>query len=148
MGDHMQTELAQIADEMRQITGDRGVCVAAVGSRVTCDPAPVDTDQDFLVLVSQHFFRSGGASALEGAGFKLDNPSQHYLPECSAFNSWRRGHVNLIVTASYDFHRRFLAATQIAKRLNLMHKPDRVALFQAVLYGDVQAFCGFELLGA
>jgi hypothetical protein len=52
------------------------------------------------------------------------------------FNSWRGPNAqNLIVTDDLEWHRRFVAATSIAKRLNLMAKADRIALFQAVLYG-------------
>jgi hypothetical protein len=47
-----------------------------------------------------------------------------------------RDDVNLIATSDGDFFRRFLAATQVCIRLNLMNKEDRIALFQAVLYGN------------
>lgn len=36
----------------------------------------------------------------------------------------------------HDIYDRFIAATAVAKRLNLLDKADRIALFQAVLYAN------------
>ena len=47
--------------------------------------------------------------------------------------------VNLIVTRNDTFFNRFMAASSVAKRLNLLDKADRVAVFQAVLYGNTTA---------
>lgn len=47
----------------------------------------------------------------------------------------RRGNINVIVTPEMEFFDRFMAATELARRFNLMEKVDRIALFQAVLYG-------------
>jgi hypothetical protein len=69
-------------------------------------------------------------------GFHLDNPSVHYRPEEGKFNSWRKGETNLIITGDFDFFRRYLSATEVAKKFNLMSKEDRVLLFQSVLYGN------------
>lgn len=77
-----------------------------VGSRITCDPAPIDTDQDYLAQVPM------------------------------SFQSFTLGKLNLIITFDPEFYRRFLAATGMAKHLNLLSKDDRVMLFQAVLYGN------------
>jgi len=52
------------------------------------------------------------------------------------FKSYRLDDVNLIVTRQKRFFRKFLAATYVAKVLNLTRKRDRVSLFQAVLYGN------------
>lgn len=118
-----------------------------VGSRVTCDPPPTDTDQDVLVLIDplrwqdalQHLddcsYDHDGSDVSSGPDFEPNSP----------FRSYSLDEVNLIVTFSEEFHRRFLAATSVAKRFNLLRKDDRVALFQAVLYGnaapDVGAPC-------
>jgi hypothetical protein len=55
--------------------------------------------------------------------------------ERNVFVSLRSGDVNLIVTSDARFAARFLVATRLATQLNLLNKNDRVALFQAVLYG-------------
>ena len=124
------------------IIGEAPTKVTAVGSRVTCNPPPETTDRDWLVLVDLNKFDFFAAELLADGwevGGSMVPTDDNYLPESQRFNSFTKTidgtPENLIVTSSVDFHRRFLAASAVAKRLNLMHKPDRVALFQAVLYG-------------
>lgn len=115
------------------------VSMIAVGSRVTCFPAPMDTDCDWLVMLSKEQVEAFenemnvGGWALGGS----DIPDASNLtPEADRFHSYTLREQNLIVTTSEVFHRRFLAATSVSKRLNLLIKDDRIALFQAVLYGN------------
>jgi hypothetical protein len=54
----------------------------------------------------------------------------------SLFTSLTRGELNLIVTDDEGFADRFMLATRLCTRLNLKMKDERVALFQAVLYGN------------
>lgn len=111
----------------------------AVGSRVTCNPPPMDTDADFLLLVDEQHADRIRSEVMTG-GFELDGSDLSDVvlntPEDHQFNSYSDGEVNLIITASPTFFRRFMAATSVAKRLNLLDKADRIALFQAVLYGN------------
>lgn len=113
-----------------------------VGSRVTCDPAPTDTDEDFLVLVTPETF-ADFELALCLQGFEFGGSRIHaggcLLGDESSFQSYTLGAENVIVTASEAFFNRFMAATSVAKRLNLLDKSDRIALFQAVLYGSEPA---------
>ena len=102
-----------------------------VGSRVTCSPAPTDTDRDWLVLVgpglvAETIARLGALAVADGS-----KPGEH-------FTSIRIGIENVILTDQPDFYRRFLAATRVAKLLNISDKAHRLALFQAVLYGHTQ----------
>lgn len=114
--------------------------VEMCGSRVTCSPAPTDTDTDFLVFV-----KSGKeqdvtdiVNYLHGAGFVWEGASEHYQNVvASSFMSWRKDGLNYIVTASTDFARRHRAATAVCKRLNLLVKADRIAVFRAVLYAEL-----------
>lgn len=116
--------------------------VEHVGSRVTCDPPPTDTDDDWLVLVRQEQFTdnvSFFANALRMQGWKLGgslpaNEGKPLMPD-ERFMSLTRDGVNIIATESPLFFDRFIVATRLAKRLNLLDKADRIALFQAVLYG-------------
>lgn len=106
-----------------------------VGSRVTCTPPPTDTDQDVLCMVNDW---NELIANLEELGWQFDG-SEHYanaLDEGVGFRSYRNGDVNLILTTEFEFYSRFMAATSIAKHLNLLKKEDRIALFQAVLYGN------------
>jgi hypothetical protein len=110
-----------------------------VGSRVTCNPPPVDTDQDVLVFVDVER-ADQFVSEMENIGFVVElgegyaadalNPGQN-----SRFQSYRLGDTNLIVTVDEKFYNRFSTATALAKKANLMEKSERIALFQAVLYG-------------
>lgn len=112
-----------------------------VGSRVTCNPAPTDTDQDVLVLADLNTwglhlepllvtegFEKGGSDCGDTAGYMGNVPL--------SFQSFTFGELNLIVTFDPEFYRRFMAATQVSKSLNLLDKAERVMLFQAVLYGN------------
>ena len=114
--------------------------ITAVGSRVTCNPPPMDTDQDWLVLVDDQNFDQF-ASALVQQGWKVGGSlipnDANYLPPSQRFNSFTLGVDNVIATASQEFHDRFLSASATAKHLNLLKKEDRIALFQSVLYATV-----------
>ncbi|MNP41243.1 hypothetical protein D3C76_1349340 [compost metagenome] len=112
-----------------------------VGSRVTCNPPPVDTDQDVLVYIdgenADDFIwrmKEAGFNVELGEGYAEDalNSGEH-----DRFQSYRLGDTNLIVTVDERFYTRFSTATAMAKRANLMEKAERIALFQAVLYGNV-----------
>ena len=102
-----------------------------VGSRVTCDPPPTNTDEDWLCLMAGDPTERMGA-----AGFKQDGSPEFYTGnDNGGFRSWRKGDLNIVTTESQEFFDRFETATHLAKRFNLLIKSDRIALFQAVLYG-------------
>lgn len=110
-----------------------------VGSRVTCSPPPTDTDQDVLVLVQKGGFNDLARWACEDHNFKLDGSEvEDYfdLSPADTFRSLSDGEHNIIATEDPIFFRKFMAATHVAKRLNLLDKDDRIMLFQAVLYGN------------
>lgn len=111
-----------------------------VGSRVTCNPPPTDTDADYLIYVpasvAQAYLAELTAQdwvsdldtaliARYGQMRNSDNLPVH-------FTAMRKGEENLIITWSKPFHQSFLAATAVAKRLNLMERDDRVALFDTL----------------
>jgi len=120
-----------------------GKCIQyeLVGSRITCDPAPTGTDQDVLVLTTPHLWRQELEPMLLGAGYTLDgsdcgNQAEYMEEEELSFQSYKLDDLNLIITFHDGFYQRFMAATKVAKKLNLLDKDDRVMLFQAVLYGN------------
>lgn len=109
-----------------------------VGSRVTCSPAPVGTDQDYLVFVTEDNWGNLWDSLVKqgwSVGGSLPVNHEPWDPTVR-FTSFKRGEDNIICTDASYFHKRFMAATSIAKRFNLLEKPDRIALFQAVLYAN------------
>lgn len=103
-----------------------------VGSRVTCNPAPTDTDIDILCHVADllAFIAEAEHQGFERGGYGM-------LPQDAPmlFISMKRNQFNLIVTTDLDFIDKFMLATRTATQLNLISKPDRVCLFQAILYG-------------
>lgn len=103
-----------------------------VGSRVTCSPPPLDTDEDFLALVKDD---DEAWAELLSMGFETGT-DRDYDGMASNFISFKRGQTNVIVTEDEEWFKRFMAASHVAKRLNLLKKADRIALFQAVLYAN------------
>lgn len=119
--------------EIRRLMGSEAR-IAQVGSRITCNPAPSDTDEDWLVYEDM-FIGDPFTDKLTQAGFTLEGAPRFYTgSDRGGFRSWRRGNLNIITTRDKEFFDKFLRATALAKRFNLMEKRDRIALFQVVLY--------------
>lgn len=128
-----------------------------VGSRVTCDPYPMDTDVDYLILVAPWDLKAAslaleeagwerGGSRLEGTRCTSWKSLVEFAnePECQDMTV---AHcvsrlinapimVNFLVTSNKQFFDDFLCATHVAKQLNLLDKRQRICLFQAILYGN------------
>jgi len=110
--------------------------ISPAGSRVTCSPPPADTDADFLVLILPHDV-AGCMARLSMMIWIWEGSREHYQNQAQdSFMPFRKGSVNLLVSANAEWGRRHKAATFVCTRLNLMNKDDRVTLFQAVLYGE------------
>ena len=106
---------------------------SATGSRVICDPAPTNTDEDYVCFQPAY---EKAIVNLEGLGFKSEgNPEFYTGNDRGNFRSLRKGNVNLILTDQCEFYQLFCSATELARRFNLLKKADRIALFQVVLYG-------------
>lgn len=117
-----------------------GVVIVPVGSRVTCDPPPADTDEDYLVLVKD---KRATVAALRSIGFehstdpeKVEKYEKMNETAAWSFSSLWFGDVNYIVTDSQFFFERFLTATYVCKKLNLLKKEDRIMVFEAVRGGS------------
>ncbi|UFK09547.1 hypothetical protein [Xanthomonas phage DES1] len=108
------------------------VAKAPTGSREICNPAPTDTDEDYIVLV-EDINGQDLDRALRVEGFYFASGDGY--PE-SEFHSYRKGDLNYILTDNAEFFDRFVAATQLAKKYNLLEKSDRVQMFHAVLEGE------------
>ena len=110
---------------------DKVVKMEYVGSRVTCVPAPTDTDEDVLLLTDD--LRTLIGDCIE-VGFKLDGEVGKDYPK--EFVSLRSGTMNFIITDDEEFYKKFMLATHVCKSLNVMKKYDRLTVFQAILYGE------------
>lgn len=109
-----------------------GCVVSRTGSREICSPPPVDTDEDWLVYVDPAFGRQA-LELLNAFEFVREEPDPRWPSK--GFGFYVNANVNLTITSTGDAWERHRAATHVAKRLNLLDKQDRIAVFQAVLYG-------------
>jgi len=100
---------------------------AITGSSYICNPPVTDTDIDF-VIYSQDWNKLD--EWCKQNGFKT-NFEDYAIEE---FRSYKRGVINLIVTDEATFYKRFVKATEVAKKLNLLDKQQRIDLFDFVMY--------------
>ena len=101
------------------------------GSRYICNPAPMDTDEDYVVLGTD-----STEDQLYFKGFACNTDIELYK-DLPMFTAWRLGEFNVIVTQDGGFYKDFVRATKRAKELNLLDKQDRIELFQKELYGNI-----------
>jgi hypothetical protein len=109
------------------------------GSRITCNPAPTDTDRDFLVQTAPGMWEIFCAALVRDGwlcgGSSIPDDANN-TPIEDRFQSYTYGENNIIATISPAFYDRFVLATAVSTRLNLMDKAHRIVLFQAILYGN------------
>jgi hypothetical protein len=109
---------------------DKVVKMEYVGSRVTCSPAPKDTDEDVLLLTDDIETLIGDCIEI---GFTRDGSIDSTYPK--EFVSLRSGTMNFIITDNEEFFKKFMLATHVCKSLNVTPKRHRITVFQAILYG-------------
>jgi hypothetical protein len=108
--------------------GNLGFPFFRTGSREICNPAPSNTDVDFVVLDLK------GSGSFEKNGYTMTTDEEY--EGGSSFETYRRGEVNLIVVHDWATFKKWRAATAAAKQMNLTDKQKRIALFQGILYGN------------
>jgi hypothetical protein len=122
---------------------ESGTIIVPVGSRVTCDPPPMDTDEDFLLLVKNVDETVGKLKEIGFDSNMTTEQEREYaalkVTSGGRFRSLRFGDVNYIVTQSAFFFERFLTATHVCKMLNVMEKRHRILVFSAV-FGDSKLY--------
>lgn len=130
----------RLGHEWQLVLRDWGtLTLRAVGSRCTCDPPPMGTDQDWLAQApARASHLSLLRACLEATGWTSARDHQSAMQRGERypdeFESWRRDEDNLILALHSGFYDSFMVASYLARRLNLLRKEDRIALFQAVLY--------------
>lgn len=108
-----------------------------VGSYHTCNPPVTDTDIDFIICSNPGKFGEL-IESIEAQGYKQSNLDQEeYELNGEGFYCCRRDNINLIITENREFFQKWVEGTQLAKKMNLLKKEDRITLFQYVLYGVV-----------
>jgi hypothetical protein len=104
------------------------------GSSAICNPPVTDTDIDFIVYTENISNLDQCLGAMDVKASCSDGEEYELGMD---FWCYRKNEVNLIVTSRLDFYHRFVSATKLAKRLNLLNKEDRIILFKYFLYGEL-----------
>lgn len=122
-----------------QFIRDSTVNITRVGSRVTVNPPPMDTDDDYLILTA---FYQDTANWLLDNGWELggSRDPQWNVESVNGvqgiWNSFRKDDINLIVTNSNEFYSKFRLAAAVCRRLNLASKQDRIIIHRAIMNGE------------
>lgn len=100
---------------------------ALTGSRAICSPPPMDTDIDILCYVQEAHLDEFCDTAKEEGWKNAPYPDV-------VVDSWKHpdSNINLLVTCYSNTYNRWMNATVLAKKLNLLKKEDRIALFNVV----------------
>jgi hypothetical protein len=140
MDEWAETQWENVDDFLNDLVGNtQGIGSVGkwsrTGSRVICNPAPTDTDEDFVVWLNEAPEQvTDSVAYLKQNGWTPDENANYEKLKEYGFISLKKNKMNIIYTISDTFYQRFVLATNLAKRLNLLDKQDRIALFQAVLY--------------
>lgn len=112
---------------------------AYVGSRVTCNPAPTDTDRDILVLCVEGEMGELVERIMQAGGSVCGDADYG-----DTMIPLRLGEDNFLVTEDEEYYHHFRAVTAAVRFLNIMDKPTRHAIFSALLDGNYK-FIGGEI---
>ena len=93
------------------------------GSNYICNPPVTNTDIDFMYYVYDIFEVT---EWLKENGWQ---PCAKKEYDTDIWSAWRKGEYNLLFTPNKDYYDKFEAATELAKKRNLLEKKDRIALF-------------------
>ena len=97
------------------------------GSSYICNPPVLDTDIDQMFLVDD---LEKVSKILEKLGWKRRGKEEYNINKWVAY---RKDNLNALLTDNLDYFNKFLQATEEAKKLNLLDKKDRIALFDKYL---------------
>lgn len=97
------------------------------GSNYICNPPVVDTDIDTMYYV-RDLYVSDKSLILDGW-----TPCSDKEYKGNTWKAYRKGKYNAIITADYKLYVRFEAATELAKKYNLLDKDDRIEIFSLII---------------
>lgn len=111
------------------------------GSRYICNPPVTTTDEDWIILTddAQTFVYTaqqvGWYSSDEGYQYpRSEDDGEAPDPQ---FKSIRCKDLNFIVISDAEYYDKYVGATELAKKYNLLSKVDRIQLFHLVLDGEL-----------
>lgn len=97
------------------------------GSNYICNPPVENTDLDEIFLV--YDLDETELELLED-GWEKCGSKEYALDNWAAY---RKGKNNAIITVNRDQYDKFEAATELAKKRNLLQKTDRIKLFNLIV---------------
>lgn len=119
-------------NSLRELVGDVILTeIHPTGSRYICEPAVLDTDEDYIIYVEEDDLKDV-VNHLKDYGWE---PCGEKLYETSVTVVVRKDELNLILINDYSQFKLWVLATETAKKLNLIKKPDRITLFKAFREG-------------
>lgn len=113
------------------------ICSWPTGSRYICNPPPTDTDDDTVILVddletaTKHLLEDGWDIPLSDNYKDMKNLDGWFSAKKKVDDVLK----NYIVMADLDKFNNWVKATEVAKRLNLLDKKDRIFLFSVIVDG-------------
>ena len=96
------------------------------GSSYICNPPVTTTDIDYMYYVND---LEQAVDALHKQDFLLCGREEY---EFIGWTAMRKGNINLILTDNLVYYNKFEAATELAKKRNLLEKKDRIELFRQI----------------
>lgn len=103
------------------------LCSFPTGSNYICNPPVTDTDIDEMFYV---YSLEETKVELLSDGWKECGISEYAIGDWAAF---RKGKNNALITQNKQHYDKFEAATELAKKRNLLKKEDRVKLFNLIV---------------
>lgn len=106
------------------------------GSRYICNPPVTTTDTDWVVLVDsldkalQECKTKTWETNTEDYSDDEDKPATNWFSVKKKINQEL---INYIVTDDADNFNNWVTATELAKKLNLVKKEDRISLFEVIV---------------
>lgn len=112
-----------------------GICskadrVLLTGSRyIVNDPSFEHNDTDIMILVNSKNFKNF-CNDLISTGFVLCGDAEY---ETDVMKAYRKHQYNILITDSEDYFIQWAIATNVATKLKLTSKLDRISLFQGFI---------------
>lgn len=105
------------------------------GSSVICNPPVTNTDEDVMFFTEDY---SGLVVHLLINGWEACN-SKEYEGQDGDYNwsAYRKGNLNYLITDNQDYYDKFELATNLATKLNLLEKSQRITLFTYIIKGTI-----------
>jgi hypothetical protein len=127
-------------EEIRRILGTP--LVYPTGSRYTCFPPVLDTDDDYIALVEE---LQKEYTVLESLGWddcykdKSQEAAQKYAEEKEygvLWHAFRKGITNVMITSDLHWYLASVAATELCKAQNIKDKEHRIRIFRNLKYNE------------